>query len=185
MTLKYIIRGEIVLDINIKNIWIDNKIIKEDTENYFKLFNSEMEKLYQFVITYYDYMYTKRDYGNGTPMTMLEIHVLTDINDNPGITITELSNKWKRTTSAISQIIKMCYSLDLVERIRNKDDGKINNLFITDKGAEIVLKHKHYDNIDTIKVLKKLNETHSQEEILSFFAVLDTYKKILKNTKKS
>lgn len=39
-------------------------------------------------------------------MTMLEIHVLTDINDNPGITATKIANKWKRTVSAISQIIK-------------------------------------------------------------------------------
>lgn len=68
---------------------------------------------------------------------MLEIHALTDIIDNPGITVTEIANKWRRTTSAISQIVKMFHEEKLVRRVRNRQDGKINNLYATDKGKEL------------------------------------------------
>lgn len=169
---------------DLDNVWISEDQSEEETVEYFKVFNTEMEKIYQFTLAYYEYLYKKRDYGNGTLMTMLEIHVLTDVNDKPGITVTEIANKWKRTTSAISQIIKYLYDLGLVYRVRNENDGKVNNLFITDLGKELVLLHKHYDNIDTIKTLRRLSKEVSYEEIETFFKVVEIYKEVVENSEK-
>ena len=117
-------------------------------------------------------------------MTMLEIHVLTDINDKPGITVTEIAQKWKRTTSAISQIVKYLYDMDLLYRVRNESDGKVNNLFITDLGKELVLMHKHYDNIDTIKTLKRLSKAVGYESVETFFKVIEEYRHVVEDSKK-
>lgn len=171
-------------DLDVKDIWIDENQSLEETEELFKIFNDEMEKIYRFTLTYYEYLYDKRDYGNGEPMTMLEIHVLTDINDYPGITVTELAKKWKRTTSAISQIIRSFYDSNLVDRIRNKDDGKVNNLYIKEDGKKLVDLHKHYDNIDTVKTLKILLKSFSCEEIETFFKVAEKYSEIMEDIEK-
>lgn len=173
-----------LFDLDIDKIWISEEQSKEETIEYFESFNREMEKIYQFTLTYYEYLYKKRDYGNGTPMTMLEIHVLTDVDDYPGITVTEIANKWKRTTSAISQIIKYLYDMDLVYRVRNESDGKVNNLFITELGEELVLMHKHYDNIDTIKTLKSMAKEVSYKEIETFFKVAELYKNVIEGSTK-
>lgn len=171
-------------DLDVKNIWIDEDQPLEESEELFKIFNDEMEKIYRFTLTYYEYLYDKRDYGNGEPMTMLEIHILTDINDHPGITVTELARKWKRTTSAISQIIRNFYESDLVDRVRNKDDGKVNNLYIKEDGKKLVDMHKHYDNIDTVKTLKTLLKFFTFEEIETFFEVADKYGEIMEDVEK-
>ena len=173
-----------LFNMKIDEIWISEEQSEDETVEYFELFNKEMEKIYQFTLTYYEYLYIKRDYGNGIPMTMLEIHVLTDINDKPGITVTEIAQKWKRTTSAISQIVKYLYDMDLVYRVRNESDGKVNNLFITDLGGELVLMHKHYDNIDTIKTLKRLSKIVGDESVETFFKVIEEYSHIVEDSKR-
>lgn len=165
--------------LDIKNLWIPEEESSEEIEKYYNIFNTEMEKVYQFTLSYYDSFYRKRDYGSGFPMSMLEIHVLTEINDTPGITVTKLANRWRRTTSALSQIISSFEDANLVSKIRNGEDAKVNNLFITEKGRELVLKHKQYDSVDTVKTLKKLLKDVDEEDLRSFFNVIDLYKNIL------
>lgn len=173
-----------IFDLDINEIWIDEDMSKEERENFFRILNNEMEKVYRFTLTFYEYLYEKRDYGNGEPLSMLEIHILTDVNDNPGMTVTELAKKWKRTTSAVSQIIKSFYDGGLIDRVRNKDDGKVNNLYITDEGKKLVDIHKHYDNIDTIKTLKTLRKEATTDEIEAFFKVAEIYGDIMEGREK-
>ena len=49
------------------------------------------EMLYKFVDLFMDYENTPRDYGFGIEMNMAEVHMLSYIDANPGITITELA----------------------------------------------------------------------------------------------
>lgn len=168
----------------IKNLYDKNLIITDDlpdnmVEEYYKISNSNMENIYQFVLKYYDYFYLKRDYGDGTEKTMLEDHIITEVYDNPGITITDLSKKWHRTTSSVSQTISKFVDLGLIKRIRNKDDGKINNLYVTTKGKHFVKMHKIYDIKDTIKTIKTLLKIVNPEDIEGFLKVLKAYNEIL------
>ena len=55
---------------------------------------------------------------------MTEAHILTDIVDFEGITATELSKKWRKTRSAISQTIKSLLKKEYIYRVNSKDDAK-------------------------------------------------------------
>lgn len=169
-------------DFDLKKLWIKDDLTKEEIERYFKVFNGEMEKLYFFTQVESEYQFLKRDYGNGVPMTMLEAHVLTDINDSPGITVTEIAHKWEKTPSAISQIVKNLVHQNLVMRIRNEQNGKVNNLYITDEGQKLVLTHKQYDNVDIVKTFRRVLEHADEREIDAFFKVAEIYGKILKES---
>ncbi len=173
-----------LFNLDIKNIWIEEDEPEELINERFAIINKEMERMYQFVLKYYEYLYVKRDYGTGMEFTMLEIHALTDIIDNPGITVTEIANKWRRTTSAISQIVKMFHEEKLVRRVRNRQDGKINNLYATDKGKELVKLHKHYDNVDVIKTTKNMLKLVTMEELESFYKVAEIYGNLIEGATK-
>ena len=60
------------------------------------------DKLYQFVMHYHDYIYSARDYGNGDPIKMVEVHTLSMIESNPGISVSELAQMWNRTKGTVS-----------------------------------------------------------------------------------
>lgn len=169
----------------IENLWINGDEDERFVENTFEKLNGQMEELYHFVLSYYDYLYIPRDYGNGEEWTMLEIHVLTDIADNPGITVTKLSEKWHRTTSMISQLVRNYSNLNLIKRERNKDNGKINNLYILPEGEKLVRVHKIYDNIDTAKTMKVLAKETSFQDIEAFFRVIKKYKDIISRVEKN
>ncbi|MDO5346567.1 MAG: helix-turn-helix domain-containing protein, partial [Lachnospiraceae bacterium] len=68
----------------------------------YQVLNNRHNVIYQFVMRYNDYIYAEHDYGNGDPLTMIEVHTLTYIEDHPGTTVTELTNYWHKTKGAIS-----------------------------------------------------------------------------------
>ncbi|MGW8427674.1 MarR family transcriptional regulator [Peribacillus simplex] len=83
----------------------------KDTENviqtnakYYEL-DAKANIIYKFVMNYNDYIKTARDYGTGEIINMVEVHTLTVIEENPGITVTEVALEWNRTKSAVSKII--------------------------------------------------------------------------------
>ena len=57
----------------------------------FHTLNERHNSIYQFVMRYNDYILSVHDYGEGIPMTMIEVHTLTYIEEHPGVTVTELA----------------------------------------------------------------------------------------------
>lgn len=164
--------------------WIDEDGLSPDEINYnYEVLSKIMDPLYDYILSYSNYYSTKRDYGLGEKLTMLEVHYLTDIYDNPGITVTQLADSWKRSTAAISRTINKLIRLGYVKRQINVDNAKIFNLFVSDMGAKIALNHKHYDTIDIIKTQKKLLETFSVDELVAFNKVCQKYSQILEDIK--
>ena len=51
----------------------------------------------------------------------------------------------------------------------------------TKKAKEFVLIHKRYDNLDSIKLYKRLLEQFSKDEIKTFFRVMKAYNKLIRN----
>ena len=74
------------------------------------------ELLYRFVILYYSYCTKPRDYGFGIPLSMIEAHSITFIDDNPGVTISQLAAHYRRTTSAVSQMATKLEKKGLITR---------------------------------------------------------------------
>ena len=47
-----------------------------------------------------------KDYGTGEKMHTVEVHILSWIAENPGISVTDVALAWNRTKGAVSQIIR-------------------------------------------------------------------------------
>lgn len=82
----------------------------------FQTLNNRHQIIYEFVMRYDDYIYDTHDYGTGVPLTMIESHTLTYIDDHPGTTVTELTHFWHKTKGAISQIVTRLEQNGLVSK---------------------------------------------------------------------
>lgn len=166
------------------NVWIDEDVSEETINKKFKEIDKFNQNVYDFVFTYYDYFITRRDYGKNHKFTMIEAHVLTDIIDNPEITVSELAEKWDKTKSALSQTVRKLINRGYVRRVNDKDNAKVFFLHPTEKAKEFAFLHKKYDVIDTIKMVKRLLRKFSPEEVGKFYEVLHEYIAILNDGEK-
>ena len=72
--------------------------------------------LFDFSVAYADGVNLVRDFGNGKEYSPAEVHMITRIAENPGITVTELARRGNRTKGAISQVVKRLEEKGLVEK---------------------------------------------------------------------
>lgn len=77
----------------------------------------------------------------------VETHVIMEIGRQPGITVTELSEKMKKTPSACSQQIRKLREKGLVIQTRSEINNRIYYLHLTDKGQEVFQIHEQYENM--------------------------------------
>ena len=147
----------------------------ETINEMYKSLSLRADKLYRFVVMYHEYIHSQHDYGSGQSFSMLEIHILTNIGDLPGITATELASRWRKTKGAISQTISHLVSLGYVERKKKEGNSKTIYLYATEEGLRISNMHKSYDVADIIETLQDLQQTCSKEEIDAFYKVIDSY----------
>lgn len=152
---------------------------KEEILDLYKSLNEFNVYVYDFVLTYYNYIYKTKDYGTGLFLSMLEAHVITDIADNPGISATEIAKKWDRTPAAISQIIRKLEAEKILTRKLNDKNRKYYNLFLTQKGKDFDFAHKKYDVNSIITTNKELLKTFTAEEIEISRKVMREYGKII------
>ncbi len=150
---------------------------KEEIDKVYAHLSSRIDKLYQFILTYSDYIGKPRDYGTGLLVSMVEVHILTLIEDHPGITISDLAKKWRRTKSAISQNVKKLEAKGLVHRVRDGDNAKVFHLYPTNEGVRLSTAHKLYDNVAILQAHNDLLRTCTPEELDAFYKVLDAYSK--------
>ena len=95
----------------------ENSVLSEEL---FHKMTEHTNQVYKFVKMYNDYANEPRDYGTGEKVNMLSVHIMSDIEEHPGITVTELAQEWVRTKGAISQVIK---NLDENGYIIKKKEG--------------------------------------------------------------
>lgn len=140
------------------------------------------DEVYKFVKVYNDYATTPRDYGTGKKMNMLSVHIMTSIEEHPGITVTELAERWVRTKGSISQVLK---TLDAEGYITRKKEGKNIRLFPTASGIELSMVHKYYDAIKFKERLAYFLKTCTEAEISAFYKVLNCYTELMMNSEHS
>lgn len=147
-------------------------------EAYQKL-NERADLVYNFVIQYYNYIYANHGYGSELEFTMMEIHTLTHIEDNPGLTITELAKIWCKTKSAVSQTVKKLVDQELVERRYAEHNSKSVLLYATEKGKRISCVHKAYDVADITQTTSYLISRCGEADLGAFFRVIKEYTELL------
>lgn len=152
-------------------------VILRDTK-YHEL-DAKANIIYKFVMTYNDYIKTAHDYGTGEVINMVEVHTLTVIEENPGITVTEVALEWNRTKGAVSQIIAKLEKRGLI--IRKKESGNAKNvhLYVTDRGELLSKAHKAYDIKELTWADKTLHNSFTTEEIDVFYKVMQQYTELL------
>lgn len=168
--------GGIRLDINI--IKSSENYLNEN-ELYLDL-NTANNILYKFVLIYNDYISVPKDYGTGDILSMMEAHVLTDIVDNPGTTVTELSKSWERTTSAISQTVRKLIKKEYVYRVNSEENASIFLLHPTNKAIKFDKSHKSYDINGILSNRKRLLKKFTEDDLKIFFSILEDYTDIIK-----
>lgn len=70
-----------------------------------------------------------------------EAYMIDAIGEKPGITTTELAESMGKTVSACSQTIKKLITKKLVIQNKNKTNGRLYNLELTDEGLKIYAVH--------------------------------------------
>jgi DNA-binding MarR family transcriptional regulator len=156
-----------------------NYSAKSMIDDSFHALNTRHDNIYQFVLKYNNYIFSTHDYGLGIPLTMMEAHTLTRIEDYPGITSTELISYWGRTKGSVSLIVSHLEKLNLIEKRTEQDNKKTLHFYTTELGTQLSKAHKLYDTIDIAKTMNELLKECSAEEINSFYKVLEVYNKII------
>lgn len=154
---------------------IDNK--NEIDRIYAKL-SPRADLVYSFVSVYSNYIHEARDYGTGLLINMVEVHTLTMIADNPGITVTQLSKMWNRTKGAVSQNITKLVNKNLIYKEKDKDNSRIIHFYATEEGEKLSTAHKMFDNLDIMQTQHCLLQTCTIEELDAFYKVLTEYIKL-------
>lgn len=147
----------------------------------FRILNDRINYVYQFVMLYNSYVMSEHDYGTGHMVTMIEAHTLTYIEENPGTTVTELAKYWNKTKGALSQTVTRLVNKGLVSRHKTEQNAKTVLLYPTEDGRRLSQAHRLYNTIDISKTLNDLLKDCTMEEIDSFYKVLGSYIKLLKN----
>lgn len=117
-----------------------------------------------------DYESQARDYGlneilnRDVPLHSLEIHLLTAIDENPGISSQELARKFFRSKGAISQRIKVLTKYGLITRETSSENHRVSLLYTTETGKIACKNHIAYDHERHI-VYSELLKDFSEEEI--------------------
>lgn len=148
-------------------------------KNKYNELNIKANIIYKFVTTYNDYIKKPHDYGTGEIINMVEVHILTIIEENPGITVTEVALEWNRTKGAISQTITKLENRGLIERKKEDNDAKSIHLYATKKGIILSQAHKTYDIKELTSANKILSESFTLKEIDIFYKIMNKYTELL------
>lgn len=146
--------------------------------DFFHKMAEHTDKVYKFVKLYNDYVNMPRDYGNGRKINMLGIHIMSAIEEHPGITVSQLAQEWLRTKGSISQVLK---NLEESGYIIKKRSGKNICLYPTAAGIELSLYHKLYDAQKFKARMEFFMQTCTEADLDSFYKVLERYTQLLMN----
>lgn len=148
---------------------------KEDINQAYARLSPRADILYRFSTGYADYIHQSRDYGTGQLINMTEVHTLTMIEDNPGITASDLVKIWNYTKSAISQILKKLEQMGLIYKVVDESNAKLYHLFPTDEGIKLSTAHKEFDAAEITHISDKLSCLCTKEEIDTFYKVMAAF----------
>ncbi|MDY6064810.1 MAG: MarR family transcriptional regulator [Finegoldia sp.] len=161
---------------------LDSKKIQIDDSNINEIFNSINDvysQMYKFVLLYNDYIFSTHSYGVDINFSMIEVHTLTYIEDNPGITSSDLVEYWHKSKSSISQILKRLEEHKLIRKEASNENKRFKLLYVTEKGKKVNREHRKFDIKDVFKTLSSLRKKVSKEDLTSFFRVINEYNEII------
>ena len=146
-----------------------------------QIFAEKSEVIYRFVTLQNIYNNLPKDFGGNTFLSSVEINTLKSIEDQPGITVTELASADGKTKGAASQIVKKLEQRGFVYRKRCPIDGKRALLHVNEEGRRLSLLHKKHSLNDMKSILNHLLEKFEVNEVDIFFKIIEAYIDILEH----
>ena len=113
-----------------------------DTGNLVRRLTDAADRFQQAIASYYAELH---DYGTGELYTSTEVHLVTRIEENPGITAAKIAEQTCRTKSAVSQMVTKLEGKGLLRREKDPANARQQLLYVTPKGLELSKCHKAYD----------------------------------------
>lgn len=129
--------------------------------------------IYRFVSILSDYPHRLFRSEDGESLSMAEAYMLDSIDDEPGITLRQLAELWGRTGSAMSQTATKLEKKGFIFRKKLDGDDRLVHLYNTPAGHTISREHKKFSANETHNMLNRLLQDFTEEEIQSFFKILD------------
>ena len=131
--------------------------------------------LHKYVFSMRDNLSYTHDYGIGELCTSIESHLVLDIEENPGITVTDLAHKRGCSKSAISQAVNRLEKKELVQRAKLPHNQKASSLFITAKGRTLSHRHRSFDIEQTRELIRLLEKRFTIAEISTYFEIMEYF----------
>ena len=143
--------------------------------------NEKVDIIYKHQSLLSEYSSTPGDYGTGYLMTEVEAHTIGFIDDQCGITATELAEQTHRTKGAISQLIAKLEAKGLVRREAEETNKRTYRIYLTDEGKRACEIHRAYDRTQMLVMINDILQKCTLEEIDSFFKVLNRRNEIIEH----
>lgn len=141
--------------------------------------HKEMPAFYRFISLYQDYMNQTRDYGDGQQHSMVEMHILSIICEEPGITVGQVAQQWGRTKGAASQNVTKLEKRGLIVRTRLLSNAREVHLYPTKQGQQTAALHREYDEQTEKSFGDRLLARCTMQELEIFNRVLEVYSDVL------
>lgn len=148
-------------------------------DDLFHQLHNKANLLYKFAQLQTIYSTKSHGYGQDEDYSMIDLHTLVTISDEPGITVSMLANRCNRQKGTISQIVTKLEKLGCLEKIKKDDNAKTIYLYLLPKGKELAKSHKIYDIQALTRTIDRLLKRCTMEEINSFYKVIDVFNDIL------
>lgn len=139
--------------------------------------NQRMNIAYRFITGGYQYYKRPIDYGFDISLGMQDVHTLSVIATNPGVTTADIRRLWNNgpTLSAVSQKVNRLLKSGLIEQRRIENDGKSKSLYTTPLGEALHQAHIRYDLQNVEEIMHYLRAHVSEDELDIFFKVMQVW----------
>ncbi len=125
------------------------------------------EDMYRFVMDIMDHMKKPHNYC-GIVLNMVEMHTLSLIAEQPGISVGEVAKMWNRTMSAASRNVDRLHSKGYIEKKKEDGNAKTIHLYATATGQELAEKHREIDRQELQSFAQYFNEHCTKDDLEHF-----------------
>ena len=107
---------------------------------------------------------------DGEKMFQAESQMIKSIGSHPGITAAQLADRFGKTASACSQLIRKLKSKGWVLQQRNPENSREYHLFLSEAGMKIFEKHHKFETACYRRTFEMLGEI-SKEELQTYIRI--------------
>ena len=122
-------------------------------------------------------MLDKKFHSNSIDINIEQFIVLHLLNRNDGISQQEISNIIDRDKTTITRLINRMETKNLLLRVPCKEDKRVKNIYITNYGKEVLLSIQPL----TIEVQKELEKSVSEDNLDTFYLVMDKFLQVIQS----